>query len=293
MIDVKIVADSMAPSGVRLTTFVLTYPRFIHAEFMTHRMFSRNASSSRAIPVKKQIVEVLKNPVVPIAFLKNQKGMQGGEPIPNQDEARMAWLRGMHDAVRIAEKLSDMDVHKQYANRILEPWAHITVVCTATDFANFFALRCHSAAQPEIHELADKMYLVYQVSPPQQLKEGQYHIPFMDDKLDWVIGEDGLTNELIESEPLLQVKRSVARCARVSYMNHEGKRPTVEEDLKLYDRLVGAAPIHASPAEHQASASSDPNLRSGNFRGWVQYRKTLQNENVVNFTGPIEDKQSS
>src|SRR5512135_1987029 len=139
MIKAQIICDSMAPSGVRLTTFVLTYPRFIHSEFMTHRVFSRNASSSRAIPVKKQIQEIIDNPVIPLAFTKNKAGMQGGAALDGEahDKAVAAWLEGRDRAVEIANKLADLEVHKQYANRVLEPWAHITVVCTATDFANF------------------------------------------------------------------------------------------------------------------------------------------------------------
>lgn len=282
MIEAKIVADSIGPSKVRLTTFVLTYPRFIHAEFMTHRVFSRNASSSRAIPVSRSIQMVKDNPVIPLAFTRNQKGMQGGAALEQEahDKAVAAWLEGRDRAVEIAEKLADLEVHKQYANRALEPFSHITVVCTATDYANFFALRCHSAAQPEIHALADKMYDLYKSSEPQQLEEGDWHLPFItkEEQENWLIN-DGCESML---------KCSVARCARVSYLTHEGKTPSLEEDLKLYERLVGAAPIHASPAEHQAQAIQDARYYSGNLRGWIQYRKYLQNENITEFNGNKE-----
>lgn len=273
MIEAKIIADSIAPSGVRLTTYVLTYPRFIHAEFMTHRVFSRNASSSRAIPVKKQIEMIANNPVIPLAFTKNKAGMQGGEALEGKAEelARKAWDFAMFHALDKARMLADLEVHKQYANRILEPFAHITVVCTATEYNNFFALRNHEAAQPEIHELARQMYELYSTNEPKQLQEGEIHLPFISDE----------ERAAIKLETL--VKMSVARCARVSYLNHEGKTPTLEEDLKLYDRLVGAAPIHASPAEHQACAEADPELRSGNFRGWTQYRQTLKDQNITKY----------
>jgi thymidylate synthase ThyX len=292
MIKAQIVADSLAPSGVRLTTFVLTYPRFIHAEFMTHRVFSRNASSSRAIPVKKQIQEVIDNPVIPLAFTKNQKGMQGGEALDGEahEKAVAAWLEGRDRAVEVANKLADLEVHKQYANRVLEPWAHITVVVTGTDWDNFFALRCHSAAQPEIHALADQMYGQYVLNKPTNLAEGQWHLPFMSKEdrpdafayLDY--GDDG-SNATLKDVDVLMVKRSVARCARVSYKNHDGTNTSVEQDLSLYDRLLGSKPIHASPAEHQAMAVGDPSVRSGNLRGWVQYRKTLRDENILKFEG--------
>lgn len=290
MIEAKIVTDSLAPSGHRLTTFVLTYPRFIHSEFMTHRVFSRNASSSRAIPVKKQIQMVIDNPAIPLAFTKNQKGMQGGEILTGDEheEAVRAWLGARDDAVWNAQRLANLEVHKQYANRILEPFAHITVVVTATDFANFFALRYHGAAQPEICQLAKQMWEAYKSNYEDGCNmavEGELHLPFVTQK-----DINKMMNSThIRDGHLRLTKMSVARCARVSYLNHEGKTPTWEEDLALYDRLLGQIPIHASPAEHQARASSDPNLISGNFRGWIQYRKTLAHENITEFNGPEED----
>jgi len=288
MIKAEIVCDSLASSGVRLTTFVLTYPRFIHAEFMTHRVFSRNASSSRAIPVKKSIQMVRDNPVIPLAFTRNQKGMQGGVALDGEAHAKAvaAWLEGRDRAVEIAEKLSDLEVHKQYANRVLEPYATITVVVTATDWENFFALRVHPAAQPEICLLATLMWEAYSLGTPEELYDGDWHLPF--------IKPGDRTNALryVNYENLgvnfdeLILKQSVARCARVSYLNHDGTSSTEEQDMQLYDRLLGSAPLHASPAEHQAMACGDPNVRSGNFRGWIQYRKTLPNENVDKFEGP-------
>lgn len=291
MIKVQIVADSLAPSGVRLTTFVLTYPRFIHAEMLTHRMFSRNASSSRAIPVKKQIQMVIDNPAIPLAFTKNQKGMQGGEALSGEEHERAlsVWLGARDRAVEYAKLLSDLEVHKQYANRILEPWAHITVVCTATDWDNFFALRCHPAAQPEINILATLMWEAYSLATPKQLNVGEWHLPFIDQynvdqaAIDWAKDKNAKDEDKFVTEML--IKRSVAKCARVSYLNHDGSRSTAEQDLELYERLVGAAPIHASPAEHQAMAIADPNVRSGNFRGWIQFRQTLPNQNITKFEG--------
>lgn len=280
MIKAEIIADSQAPSGVRLTTFVLTYPRFIHAEFMTHRVFSRNASSSRAIPVKKQIEEIKNNPAIPLAFRKNQKGMQAGEVLEDQESAVATWLAARDAAVVQAEKMVELEIHKQYANRILEPFSHITVVVTATDWDNFFALRIHPAAQPEICELAAKMYELYEESNPKQLESGEWHLPFIQDE-DWrkLSGRKDIKNV---KDTLL--KRSVAKCARVSYKNHDGTNTTFEQDAQLYERLLGSSPIHASPAEHQAMAVADPNVRSGNFRGWIQYRKTLENENIEKYS---------
>jgi thymidylate synthase ThyX len=296
MIEVKLIANSKAPSGVKLTTFVLTYPRFIHAELMTHRVFSRNASSSRAIPVNKQIQMVIDNPAIPLAFTKNKAGMQGGEVLKGEEHeaAVKAWLEARDSAVIHAKVLADLEVHKQYANRVLEPFAHITVVLTSTDFSNWFALRYHEMAQPEICELAKQMWEIYSVSQPRLMLTGEWHLPFVDGAYYHFIEEylknGGDQNRFTFPGGKLGilVKMSVARCARVSYLNHEGKQPTVEEDLKLYDRLLGQLPIHASPAEHQAMAMADKEMRSGNFRGWLQYRKTLVHENIETFNGPEE-----
>ncbi len=284
MIEVKVVADSIGPSNVRLTTFVLTYPRFLHSEFMTHRMFSRNASSSRAIPVSKQIQMVIDNPAIPLAFTRNQKGMQGGAPLDAEasDKAVKAWLDGRDRAIEIARQLESLEVHKQYANRVLEPYAHITVVCTATDYNNFYALRDHPAALPEICVLAQKMYSAQQNSIPKHICLGEWHLPFIteEDYADYPINDGGAA----------LVKMSVARCARVSYLNHDGKRPTFEQDMQLYDRLLGQVPIHASPAEHQATPFDmySKDRMSGNLRGWMQYRKSLANENITEYNGRDE-----
>lgn len=284
MIEAKIVADSVGPNGIRLTTFVVTYPRFVHSEVMTHRMLSRNASSSRAIPVKKQIQMVIDNPAIPLEFTKNKAGMQGGEALDGEshDKAVSAWLEGRDRAVEVANKLADLEVHKQYANRVLEPWAHITVVLTATDWANFFALRCHEMAQPEIHALADAMYDEYSKNIPQQLQTGDWHLPFITKELELETHSD--LGAFESKEELIQtlIKRSVARCARVSYLNFDGKTATLEKDLELYDRLLGGNPIHASPAEHQAQATA-AYYYIGNLKGWGQYRKCLQNENITEF----------
>lgn len=293
-IEAKIVCDSVGPNGVRLTTWVLKYPRFIHSEFMTHRVFSRNASSSRAIPFERQMRMIEDDPAMPLEFRKNQKGMQAGEALKEheQEKAKQLWLFAMDMALTHAKELALLGVHKQYVNRLVEPFAHITVVCTATEWSNFFALRHHHMAQPEIAELARQMWDVYSTTTPKILKAGEWHLPFItnDDMEDYTFDGDIYWDIL--------AKLSIARCARVSYLNHEGKIPSAEEDFLLYDRLLGNQPIHASPAEHQAMARSNlilgqlddysSTVFSGNLRGWIQYRKTLESENITEFTGPLE-----
>lgn len=280
MIKSERIADSISSSYSRITTFVLTYPRFIHSEFMTHRQFSRNASSSRAIPVAKQIQEVIDNPAIPLAFRKNQKGMQAGELLEDQEAAKKAWLDGRDRAVEIAQRMVALDIHKQYVNRVLEPYAHITVICTATSFDNFFALRVHKDAQPEICELATQMLNLYKRSSPKRISDGQWHLPLLTEE---DIAECAKKHRDVFAATQCAIKRSVAKCARVSYKNHDGTNTTLCQDLELYERLLGNTPIHASPAEHQAMAIPQGDVWSGNFRGWIQYRKTLPDECIYDF----------
>lgn len=283
MINVMIIADSLAPSGVRLTTFVLEYPRFIHAEFMTHRMFSRNASSSRAIPFKKQVQMIKENMAAPIEFRTNKKGMQAGGAMTDQEKLFAIWREASEDAIRHAHRLSDFNCHKQYVNRLIEPFTHIKVICTSSDYTNFFGLRVHSMAQPEICALATLMYEEYKKSSPKKLTMGEWHLPF--------VTEDEYTEGLLDEEAMeYNIKKSIACCARVSYQNHDSTNSTPEQNEALCDRLLSEQPIHASPAEHQAMAIGDPNVISGNFKGWIQYRKTLNGEKIESFEPGMYEK---
>jgi hypothetical protein len=275
-ITAQIIADSISPQGIRLTTMQLRYPRFIHAEFMTHRLFSRNASSSRAIPVAKMIEDLRRDPAMPIYWGTNKPGMQAGAELSEDDIliCKDLWLNTMERAIHNAEIMVQTGLHKQIANRILEPWAHINVVCTATDYANFYALRAHADAQPEIKELALAMLNAQAGSQPQHLNYGVWHLPYVSE-------EDHFNHD---TEVLKKI--SVARCARVSFLTHDGRPTSVEEDLALYDRLLAGQPLHASPAEHMAQPDTitdgvwdNPTLH-GNLRGWIQFRKTLAHEFV-------------
>lgn len=284
MIKAEIIADSIAPSKKRITTFSLTYPRFIHSEFMTHRVFSRNASSSRAIPFKKQVEYLKQDLAYPEIFTYNQKGMQGEVKVTSEDDrkARTIWYAACQNAINSAEILGlpkdegGLNIHKQHCNRLLEPFLHINVLCTATTFDNFFGLRYHKDAQPEIKVLAKKMFTEYNSSNPETLRLGEWHLPY--------INEEDKRNLRFEE----QIKKSVACCARVSYKTFDGKEPSQESCERIYDKLLGSSPIHASPAEHQAMALGDPNCQSGNLTGWMQYRKTLEGENINKFVKEIE-----
>lgn len=182
MITAKIIKDSWNPTGQRLTTYIVTYPRFIHAEIMTHRMFSKNSASSRAIPAKKMRETISAEPATPEWWGKNQSGMQAEAQLEGTEleSVKALWEAGLEHSEELHEFMERAGLHKQIANRILEPWMHITVLISGTDWHNFFALRAHPAAQPEFQVLAYRMLDCYLKSQPQQLDWGQWHIPFED-----------------------------------------------------------------------------------------------------------------
>jgi thymidylate synthase ThyX len=270
----RILLDSRSPSGARLTTMEVRYPRFIHSEMMTHRVFSRNAASSRAIPIKKMISAVREEPALPVYWGRNQTGMSAREAIaPDVEErARAEWQAALEDALRHAERLAaqDIDLHKQLVNRLLEPFAWITVIITATEWANFFTQRAHPDAQPEIRHIAEMMLAAYRASAPVAVEIGRWHLPLIQPD------ERALPEEQL-------CKLSVARCARVSYLTHDGKRDR-DKDLELYERLLdGGANGHWSPFEHVATPAADPHESSANFAGWEQYRKRFPQERATTF----------
>lgn len=264
----KVIEDSVADNGVRLTTLQLMYPRFIHAEFMTHRVFSRNSSSSRAIPVAKMIEQVRNNPAMPIHWGKNQPGMQANEQLSGKalENTIANWRQAAINAADVAEFMAMDGAHKQVANRILEPFQYMHVIVTATEWQNYFHLRAHPDAQPEIHELAIQMKRAMDASEPRHLEGGEWHMPYVR----WI--------ERTELDLEVCLKISAARCARVSYLTHDGQTPLIEKDLELYERLVGSKPLHASPIEHQATPMTDASYWSNNFRGWLQHRALVEEQ---------------
>ncbi|HEY5606276.1 MAG TPA: FAD-dependent thymidylate synthase [Thermoplasmata archaeon] len=261
-IQARLLLDSVNPVGCRLRTFVLKYPRFIHAEVMTHRQWSRSSSSSRAIPIEKMIDRVMDDPAMPVYWGRNRKGMQALEELGmlSRTDAEKVWLDLRDEAVMGVRALSRIGLHKQIANRPLEPWMHIVVIASTTTTSNFYALRDHPDAQPEIRALARAMREVEEASGPALLKPGEWHLPF-------------ISAEERAEHPIETLRKiSVARCARVSYLTHEGER-CVAKDVELHDRLLEQRPLHASPGEHVAQALGSRE-RIGNFIGWRQYRKS-------------------
>lgn len=318
----RVVADSISPENHRMTTVQVRYPRIIHAEARTHRRhslgsesllieddlsiledrrLSRNARSSRAVPVARLIGEVEDKPFVPV-FAANQSGMQAGEQLGDQAQirARAVWCEAAAEAARVARELIALGVHKQWANRVLEPFGFIDVVISATDWANFLALRCHPAAQPEMQDLAGCIKVLLESSKPKRLVPGAWHLPYVDqaDELEPI--RQYLIHNEVDLDVLTVMKRlSVVRCARVSYAPHTGERMSIGNDLRRYGELVNARPVHASPAEHQATPDrpalenlgcavcgtpselgwSNPKFH-GNLTGWCQLRKFLCGERV-------------
>lgn len=275
--EAKVIEDSISHHGVRLTTLQLRYPRFIHAEFMTHRVFSRNASSSRAIPVAKMIEQVHTEPAMPIHWGKNQPGMQAQEELSGREAAivKATWREAARAAARQARAMADLGAHKQVVNRILEPFQFISVVVTATEWANFFELRNHPDAQPEIHHLAVLMQEAIGKSIPFQRHRNRddancWHLPYV----------QADERHAFDVETLR--KLSAARCARVSYLTHDGENPDVFKDLALFERLVGSRPLHASPVEHQAYPLPGADQWDKNFRGWRQFRTLVEVEHFAN-----------
>ena len=287
-IEAKIIADSLSPQGIRLTTLALKYPRWIHAEFMTHRQFSRNASSSRAIPSRR--LSALEREY-PLRWDANIPGMQAGVPLSAEQaaKAKAIWDRMADACAAGVAELAEIGLHKQWANRPLEWFTSISVLVSATEFDNFFGVRWHPDAQPEIQELARHMHDAIRASTPRPVEPDHWHLPFVPPEEAQALGLDTAR------------RCSAARCARVSYLNHDGTSPNVAKDLDTFAKLAGdpngpPRPIHASPMEHQATPDrlrdpADPDswqspAQHGNFHGWRQYRKMLARERIAQFTPP-------
>jgi thymidylate synthase ThyX len=293
-ISAKVIADSINHNGDRMTTMEIEYPRFILAELNTHRMLSKNSASSRAIPVKAMHEQIKASPAEPVYWGKNQAGMQATDIT----DAKFIWQRAMQDALHWAWALSDrVGLHKQIANRITEPWMLMKTVISGTEWKNFFWLRDHPDAQPEIAELALKMRLAMDSSTPQLLNPGEWHVPYVTSYRDShteVLHYVDANEKYITAEQACIISASC--CAQVSYRKNDD---SYEKAEKIFKQLIESQPCHASPVEHQATpmdldtyanyepetwepgvthVSANGDLWSGNLRGWIQHRKLIANE---------------
>ena len=303
-ITAKVICDSISEQGVRLTTFEIEYPRIVMSEFNTMRAISKNSSSSRAIPVSKMLEHTKNINLKPIYFGSKKSGMQAGDELVGEDlqYAKSTWESALHSMVHSAKILDECGVAKEVCNRLVEPFQLVKVVCTATDWDNFFNLRLHPDSDPNICMLAYKMYQAMEESKPYELKEGEYHLPYVN--VGWNgKGEMCYFDEDFNSVELEQaIRLSAASCASVSYRT-EGM--TLEKADKIFDMLIKAEVVHSSPLEHCATPvkpkfnelgkvrvnCSEPQswedgvthmnkqgqLCSGNLRGFIQYRHLLPN----------------
>lgn len=265
-------------TGSEVHSFELRFPRFVLAEFNTHRVFSRNSASSRAIPVHKRIQSVIDDPMIPFEFGRNQRGMQAGEEIADAAAGREAWLHGRDAAVTVARELMQLGVHKQVANRVLEPYLWHTCVLTLTDWKGFVEQRLHAAAQPEIRELAECFVEeMGMASGPSNLIRGQFHLPYLRGLDTGYLFRLNLSASRIGA--IIQAI-STARCARVSYhpFDLDSDAPLVDvinSDIDLFNKLVTSTPTHWSPLEHVCTPAAQEERPQGNLRGWHQLRHLL------------------
>lgn len=285
----KVITDSITDYGHRLTTMEVTHHRFVLAEENTHRVFSRNSASSRAIPVEKQLERFMHDAAYPVEWPSEQPGMSGGEGLgagDHEDALRLFdeahfQIGTLVNAYLLRHPDKSTRLHKSLINRLLEPMQWHTVIISATAWQNFFNQRCHPAAQPEMRVAAEAIRDAMAASTPVLLHPGEYHMPYIrDDERD--------------RDPAVLRQVSAARCARVSYLTHDGVRD-IAEDLKLYERLTRADPMHASPLEHVATPAlwnehcvdiampgeNDKVLelhlpKVGNFIGWQQLRLEVE-----------------
>lgn len=296
-IKAKIIADSKNEFGNRITTMVLTFPRFILAEFNTHRIFSRNSASSRAIPFRKMVDSISANPFIPIAWQKEHPGMQGTEYITDPDtleEINRNWLQAKSNAVDSAMAISHLKGTKQLVNRLLEPFMWHNVIVTATEWENFFALRCPS------YDISQITLTTNDGSAFRSKKDTIKYDARLSAKtdLDWLLANKGqaeihmmalaeamwdaynestpkelkagewhvpfehsisrleVANDINHINTIKRVKLATVMCARVSYtVVGEDKKPlTYQRMIELHDEMANANPKHMSPFEHCARA---------------------------------------
>jgi len=274
-ISAKVICDSISPTGARLTTVEAVHHRFILPQILTHRLFSRNSASLRAIPTARLVEQVRTDPAMPVHWGSNIRGMQAGEELRGCDLqfVKARWKNSARHAADTAEQMAAFGLAKEVGNRVLIPYLWNTIILTATSdgWDNFFEQRIGDLAQPEIDLLAQRIHAEMTASVSEELDYGEWHMPYLREA-DWY--EEGAAISVATLRRL-----SVARCARVSYNPPDGKRDP-EKDLTLYQRLVTAEPPHWSPLEHVATPAggligSEP---LGNLTGWHQLRhlKELQ-----------------
>lgn len=273
-IGAKIIADSISESGKRIISLNLTMPRFLLPEVLTHRMASRNTASSRAIPLHKRIAAVRERPFTPEFIGMEQPGMSARKEVDPQIKAQFhgIWQKLIDDTIRSVEQFQKLGVHKQISSRPLDTFSYTQQIFTATELSNLFWQRCHPDAQPEFRILAEAMVAAVKSSTPTLLKSGEWHLPYVTPQ-----ERAGLPVDIA-------IECSVARCARVSYENHEKANPEIDKDQSTYGKLVDSK--HMSPLQHQCTPVG-PEESWGPYKGWKSHRDFIPNEKMVNYPGII------
>ncbi|AJD82934.1 hypothetical protein PJWF_00040 [Achromobacter phage JWF] len=266
-ITAVVIEDSISPAGLRVTTLALRYPRIVHAEFMTHRAFSRNAGSSRAIPTAKMLRQIRREPAAPVSWGRNQPGMQAGEELTGWRlwGVKATWLALAKISAFGSWIMMKLGAHKQVANRVTEPYQYMNTLVTSTDWSNWEQLRCHPDADPTIQDLAIEIMTALDVSTPTPLGFDEWHLPYVTEK------------ERRDIPLASQLKLSTARCARVSFAPFDGNAQ-YDKEFQRHDHLVSSRPVHSSPTEHQCRPMGGTEMQFGNLRGWRQYRYQVEAE---------------
>jgi thymidylate synthase ThyX len=301
MITSKIIAASKHfHTNKSIVTYEITIPRIILSEFNKHRQLSNNSSSSRAVPISKNIEYVLNNTFIPTYWGANKQGMSADVEITifKQKISKFLWYSLRNVSILFAKTYEMLGVHKQITNRLLELFTYQKLVVTATDWDNFFWLRNHKDAQPEFKKLAELMLKDYEKIIPEILYEGEWHTPYVDhirdnnNELQYVVN-----GEIVDLETALKI--STACCAQISYRNNDN---SIEKANKIFtmlnlDNSDVDSRAHSVCAEHQATPIYNTTLQgkgithmnkngklcSGNFEDWIQHRHLFKNESCKKY----------
>jgi len=282
MIKAKIVQDSSLPTGERLLTFSVMYGRLIHSELLRHRAASHSVKSSRAIPTHKYRAEVMEKIYVPVKFGTKKRGMQAGEPtFLTKFYGEKIWKLSSKFACFFHWMMEKFGIHKEVANRVLEPyvWVEETITVEADALKEIANLRIHDDAQEDVRRIVEEMVYEMDRSTPVELNQEQWHVPYVVRRQveNEMIYTDNNGNKLTLDQAIVC---SAARCARSSYANHDNSMSSYDKDIGLAKQLIGSEPMHLSPFEHQARPFIDDTEKSqygSNFRNFFQQRKAIEN----------------
>lgn len=315
----ELLAYSSSWVGTNVATFLLTIPRVMLPELTRHRNFSFSVESSRAKSIEKVIEDIVKNKYYP-DWTINKKGMSGDKLSDiNQRKRANEKVDFLANTIINVVELSlkdELGIHKQNANRYLEPFQYIDVIVTGslTDWLAFLELRhpqgdlinkCEDSephginysfpAQSEIQNIAIKVWNILKDAEPNYLEPGEYHLPYRleNDERVYTIEE--------------QLSYASSKCATISFGNHSEDNKTkanLDNTNRLYKRLINHK--HWSPLEHCLRVPTKEEVMSKAFDSitvidengiakrklgkyvsnisnhyWIQHRKEVENRDVL------------